>query len=410
MPITFYIEFSKNNSAMGLSSVLHNFATLHKLLESFKLTAQHIHSQHAAERMETVEGKSSILEKLASSLNPVSQDKRSPLSYTKFTMPLCHFTGHNLWLLKPTGLNRGRGIHVFQDIESLKELIRKYLPKKKELPHIQTATAKTKKEEKIQLTGETIPTPSSPEPIKTATQQKEISDPTKEENVIHGTTFIIQKYIEMPLLIHKRKFDIRMWVLLSHEMDCYLFKEGYIRTSSSPFVINLEDVDNRFVHLTNNAVQKYDKDYGKFEDGNQMSFPSFQKYIETEYPESKITLSGHILPQIKNLIRKSVFSTRKKLNPENRKFTFELFGYDFIIDSDFNVWLIEVNTNPCLEESSALLKCLLPRMIDDMLKLTVDVVFPPLASYQSGLKKYNPVPGYDDNENMWYFLYDFDIL
>ena len=39
-------------------------------------------------------------------------------------------------------------------------------------------------------------------------------------------------------------------------------------------------------------------------------------------------------------------------------------------------WLIEVNTNPCLEESSTLLKVLIPRMIDDALKLTVDVIFP----------------------------------
>jgi hypothetical protein len=53
-----------------------------------------------------------------------------------------------------------------------------------------------------------------------------------------------------------------------------------------------------------------------------------------------------------------------------------LFGYDFIFDEDFNVYLIEVNTNPCIEESSNLLKTLLPRMLEDMFKLTVDVVFP----------------------------------
>jgi len=53
-----------------------------------------------------------------------------------------------------------------------------------------------------------------------------------------------------------------------------------------------------------------------------------------------------------------------------------LFGYDFIFDEDFNLYLIEVNTNPCIEESSNLLKTLLPRMLEDMFKLTVDVVFP----------------------------------
>jgi D-alanine-D-alanine ligase-like ATP-grasp enzyme len=55
----------------------------------------------------------------------------------------------------------------------------------------------------------------------------------------------------------------------------------------------------------------------------------------------------------------------------------EIFGYDFILDHDLNPWLIEVNTNPCLEESSTLLQKLIPRMVDDALKLTLDQVFPP---------------------------------
>lgn len=44
----------------------------------------------------------------------------------KYIMPFCHFTGHNLWLLKPTKLNRGRGIHVCNNITILKNLIHKY--------------------------------------------------------------------------------------------------------------------------------------------------------------------------------------------------------------------------------------------------------------------------------------------
>ena len=79
---------------------------------------------------------------------------------------------------------------------------------------------------------------------------------------------------------------------------------------------------------------------------------------------------------MKELIIRSMQSVRKKIDPNNRKYCFELFGYDFILDEDFNMFLIEVNTNPCLEESSNILKCYLPRMIEDMLKITVDVVFP----------------------------------
>ena len=51
-------------------------------------------------------------------------------------------------------------------------------------------------------------------------------------------------------------------------------------------------------------------------------------------------------------------------------------GYDFIIDENLQPFLIEVNTNPCIEDSSNLLKMLLPRMIDDMFRLTVDPIFP----------------------------------
>lgn len=34
-----------------------------------------------------------------------------------------------------------------------------------------------------------------------------------------------------------------------------------------------------------------------------------------------------------------------------------------MLDNQFSVWLIEANTNPCLEESSPLLHKLIPRMI-----------------------------------------------
>lgn len=49
--------------------------------------------------------------------------------------------------------------------------------------------------------------------------------------MIQSTQFIVQKYIESPLLINGRKFDIRVWVLVTHNLECFFFKEGYIRTS-----------------------------------------------------------------------------------------------------------------------------------------------------------------------------------
>ena len=70
-----------------------------------------------------------------------------------------------------------------------------------------------------------------------------------------------------------------------------------------------------------------------------------------------------MLPRMKELVLHSMSSVRLKINQNFRKYCFEIFGYDFIIDSECRMWLIEVNTNPCIEESSPLLKMLLPRML-----------------------------------------------
>ncbi len=85
--------------------------------------------------------------------------------------------------------------------------------------------------------------------------------------------------------------------------------------------------------------------------------------MDETYPERKLDVYKDLVKSMKELAYLSLQAVRKKLNADNRQYCYEIFGYDFIIDERFKVWLIEVNTNPCLEESSALLRVLLPRMI-----------------------------------------------
>lgn len=48
-----------------------------------------------------------------------------------------------------------------------------------------------------------------------------------------------------------------------------------------------------------------------------------------------------------------------------------------MIDEDFKIYLIEVNTNPCLELSSPLLARLIPTMLDNSFRIASDSLFPP---------------------------------
>ena len=51
---------------------------------------------------------------------------------------------------------------------------------------------------------------------------------------------------------------------------------------------------------------------------------------------------------MKDIVIDVFLSVITQVNPNKRKNNFELFGFDFMIDEDFRVWLIEVNSNPYL--------------------------------------------------------------
>jgi D-alanine-D-alanine ligase-like ATP-grasp enzyme len=81
----------------------------------------------------------------------------------------------------------------------------------------------------------------------------------------------------------------------------------------------------------------------------------------------------------------------------NRVNCFEIFGCDFILDENYKPYLLEINMNPGLEISSPLISQLVPRMVDDALKLTIDKKY-----YKEREETvFHHVDGYHDWENMW---------
>jgi hypothetical protein len=66
---------------------------------------------------------------------------------------------------------------------------------------------------------------------------------------------------------------------------------------------------------------------------------------------------------MKKLATDAIRSTFTKFDKNKKEFSFEIFGLDFMIDENFKVWLIEANTNPCLEISCPLLGRIIPPML-----------------------------------------------
>ena len=81
--------------------------------------------------------------------------------------------------------------------------------------------------------------------------------------------------------------------------------------------------------MTNNSVQKKYADFADSEiDGNMWSSGEFADHLEGEFGED--VWSEKIWPQIKKCVKASLQSVQDQI--DNRKNSFEFFGYDFMVD------------------------------------------------------------------------------
>lgn len=281
---------------------------------------------------------------------------------TKIMIPPTHYIGKNFWVIKASNLNRGQCIRIADSSAKALSIIKTYnqgiklknLPKDNE-NNIQVSC--------IQNTSSSIP-------------QIEIYKTNK---------IIVQKYIERPLLYKGRKCDMRIWVLVTHDMKVYVFKEGHLKTCSANYDIN--NTQDAYVHITNYSFQKHAEQFQKFEIGNEVSFIEFQKFLNTEHKDKNIDVQKDIMGKVKEIVEITMKSVKNKINMNKRHFSFEIFGYDFMMDDEFNMFLIEINTNPGIEESSPWIKVIIPRMLDDALRLTIDKIFPTKYVFDKEIKE-----------------------
>ncbi|XP_031778116.1 probable tubulin polyglutamylase TTLL9 isoform X2 [Nasonia vitripennis] len=119
------------------------------------------------------------------------------------------------WIVKPASGSQGRGIFLFQRLRDLNEWRAK--------DHSTAAAANNSSE--------------------------------TENSTVSQDTYLVQKYIDNPYLLEGRKFDLRIYVLVTsfQPLKVWLAREGFARLSSEQF--SLERIDDSRVHLTNMSIQ-----------------------------------------------------------------------------------------------------------------------------------------------------------
>jgi hypothetical protein len=84
-----------------------------------------------------------------------------------------------------------------------------------------------------------------------------------------------------------------------------------------------------------------------------------------------------LFPRMERLVTDSFRAVCSKVDPLRQGSSFEVFGYDFMIDEAFKVFLIECNTNPCLETGCPLLARIIPELLDNSFRIALDPLYMP---------------------------------
>lgn len=157
--------------------------------------------------------------------------------------------------------------------------------------------------------------------------------------------YVTQKYVENPLLIGGKKFDIRMYALVVSytPLIVYMNRGGFARFSMSRYSSDKSDMTNLGKHLTNVAVQKTSGKAAYKRTGAKMDVKELKSYLLST---AGIDVVNRLFVAIEAIVIDSLLAVQKVMI--NDKHCFELYGYDILIDTDYRPWLLEVNASPSL--------------------------------------------------------------
>jgi hypothetical protein len=150
-----------------------------------------------------------------------------------------------------------------------------------------------------------------------------------------------------------------------------LYQPGYVRMSLNAYTTE-NFAKDKITHLTNNSVQKNHPEYKTLKEKSIISIESLvENIIAMGKVQTREEYSVKVDKKIQEIMTLIFQVIKDKLD---RKFgCFELFGFDFLLDDALNPYLIEINTNPAIYTDTQVQKDLLPKLVEDIVKMSLEV-------------------------------------
>ena len=204
----------------------------------------------------------------------------------------------------------------------------------------------------------------------------------KLEDLNLSERYVVQEYLMDPLLIEGLKFDLRIYVLITgcNPLRIFIHEEGLTRLATEPYTEpSMHNFGDSCMHLTNYAINKTNPRF-QFNINPEVDNVGHKRSLKSAY--DYIEAQGHNVEELRekidDIILKTICAVQpslahvyKSCQPEDcsNSMCFELLGFDVIIDSGMNPFLLEVNHSPSFTTDTPLDHRIKSTLIKDTLQM-----------------------------------------
>ncbi|EGD73485.1 tubulin-tyrosine ligase [Salpingoeca rosetta] len=178
-------------------------------------------------------------------------------------------------------------------------------------------------------------------------------------------SYVISRYLDRPYLIGGKKFDLRLYVLVTsfRPLKAYMSRLGFCRFCTVKYDASTSSYDDMFIHLTNVSLQKHSGEYNDIH-GGKWHVDNLRLHVESTRGKEA---ADKLFDDMNWVILQSLKSVQSVMI--NDRHCFEVYGYDIIIDDDLKPWLIEVNASPSLSATTVADRIMKHTVIDDVFSI-----------------------------------------